>query len=103
VTLPGPSTSLPLAPCPRGSARAAAALSPDGRRFEINFVDTDAQDFVRIVFDEILHETIVVDPAVTGRTTVHRSDGSPRLEGRRPRSRRKRARRAAPPSTRTAA
>jgi general secretion pathway protein D len=53
----------------RGSAR-AAALSPDGRRFEINFVDTDAQDFVRIVFEEILHETVVVDPAVTGRITV---------------------------------
>lgn len=54
----------------RGSARSAAALSADGQRFEINFVDTDAQDFVRIVFEEILHETVVVDPAVTGRITV---------------------------------
>jgi general secretion pathway protein D len=57
-------------PARGGTARAAAALSADGRRFEINFVDTDAQDFVRIVFEEILHETVVVDPAVTGRVTV---------------------------------
>ena len=54
----------------RGSPRSAAALSADGQRFEINFVDTDAQDFVRIVFEEILRETVVVDPAVTGRITV---------------------------------
>ena len=59
----------PTRPAATGG-RQSAALTADGQRFDINFVDTDVQEFVRIVFEEILRATVVVDPAVTGRVTV---------------------------------
>ena len=42
----------------------------NGRTVSLNFVDADLQEFVRVVFDEILKTTVVVDPALKGRVTV---------------------------------
>jgi general secretion pathway protein D len=41
-----------------------------GRNVSLNFVDVDLQEFIRVVFDEILKATVVVDPALKGRVTV---------------------------------
>jgi general secretion pathway protein D len=42
----------------------------NGRTVSLNFVDADLQEFVRVVFEEILKATVVVDPALKGRVTV---------------------------------
>lgn len=44
----------------------------DGR-ISLNFVNADLQEFVRVVFDEVLKETVVVDPNLQGRVTVRTS------------------------------
>ncbi|MBB3930039.1 general secretion pathway protein D [Kaistia hirudinis] len=45
-------------------------ITDDGQRFSINFADVSVQDFVRSVFEEVLHENVVVDTGITGRVTV---------------------------------
>ncbi|MCJ2032088.1 type II secretion system secretin GspD [Methylorubrum thiocyanatum] len=50
--------------------RPEVSSDADGKSFSLNFVDTGIQDFVRIVFDEILHESAIVDPGLEGRITV---------------------------------
>jgi general secretion pathway protein D len=47
-----------------------AGVSDDGKTVSLNFVDTDVQEFVRIVFDEVLRESAIVDPGVSGKITV---------------------------------
>ncbi|PZQ11886.1 MAG: type II secretion system protein GspD [Ancylobacter novellus] len=47
-----------------------ASLGDDGRTVSLNFVDADVQEFVRIVFDEVLKESAIVDPGVSGKITV---------------------------------
>jgi general secretion pathway protein D len=42
----------------------------NGRTVSLNFVDADLQEFIRVVFEEILKATVVVDPALKGRVTV---------------------------------
>lgn len=37
---------------------------------ELNFVNAEVQEFVRVAFDEILREPVVVDPSIQGRVTV---------------------------------
>ena len=44
--------------------------SDGGKTVSLNFVDVDVQEFVRVVFDEILHETVVIDPGLKGHVTV---------------------------------
>jgi general secretion pathway protein D len=44
--------------------------SDDGRLVSLAFVDADIQEFIRVVFDEILRENVVVDPQVQGRVTL---------------------------------
>lgn len=46
-----------------------APLSPaDG--VTLNFVNVDIQEFARVAFDEILKESVVIDPSIQGRITV---------------------------------
>ncbi|MDQ0473536.1 type II secretion system secretin GspD [Labrys wisconsinensis] len=45
-------------------------IEPGGETMTLDFVNADVQDFVRAVFDEILHEPVVIDPNVTGKVTV---------------------------------
>jgi general secretion pathway protein D len=42
----------------------------DGGSFSLNFSNTPLQEFVRVVFDEILKENIVIDPALSGNITI---------------------------------
>jgi general secretion pathway protein D len=46
------------------------AAGPD---VTLNFVNTDVQEFVRVVFDEVLKATVVIDPQVTGTVTIRTS------------------------------
>lgn len=59
---------------PPDAGAAGANPSPgardDGASFTLNFVDVEAQEFVRVVFEEVLRENVVIDPAVSGRVTV---------------------------------
>lgn len=53
-----------------GQARRQVEVDASGRTVTLNFVDVEIQDFVRIVFDEVLKETVVVDQNLKGRVTV---------------------------------
>lgn len=56
-------------PGPRGQSPEIASEA-DGKSFSLNFVDAGIQDFARVVFDEILHESVIIDPHLEGRVTV---------------------------------
>jgi general secretion pathway protein D len=45
-------------------------FADDGRTVSLNFVDADLQEFVRVVFEEVLKATVVVDPSLKGHVTV---------------------------------
>jgi general secretion pathway protein D len=45
-------------------------LADNGTRVSLNFVNADLQEFVRIVFDEILKENVIVDSDLEGHVTV---------------------------------
>lgn len=44
-----------------------------GRTVSLNFVDVDVQEFVRVVFDEVLKENVMLDPTLKGRITLRTS------------------------------
>jgi general secretion pathway protein D len=44
--------------------------SDSGKRVSFAFVDADIQEFVRVAFDEILKENVVIDPQVQGKVTL---------------------------------
>jgi general secretion pathway protein D len=52
------------------NARKQVEFDDNGRTVSLNFVDADLQEFIRVVFEEILKATVVVDPALKGRVTV---------------------------------
>jgi len=54
----------------RSATGAGGANSEDGATFTLNFVDVPTQEFVRVVFEEVLRENVVIDPAVAGQVTV---------------------------------
>lgn len=54
----------------QGSRRPEIASDADGKSFSLNFVDIGIQDFARVVFDDILHESVIIDPSLEGRVTV---------------------------------
>jgi general secretion pathway protein D len=45
-------------------------VDSSGDGVTLNFVDVEVQEFVRVVYDEVLHEPVVVDPTLKGRITV---------------------------------
>lgn len=51
-------------------AGAEGATARETGDIELNFVNAELQDFVRVAFDEILKEPVVIDPSVNGRVTV---------------------------------
>lgn len=58
----------------RGSAGGRSVeVGANGLDVRFNFVNVELQEFARAVFDEVLHESVIVDPAVTGRITVRTS------------------------------
>ncbi|PVE25951.1 type II secretion system protein GspD [Microvirga sp. KLBC 81] len=59
---------------PRQSPAEAVLVSDNGAKVSLNFVNVETQEFVRVVFDEILKESVVVDPGLTGRITVRTTE-----------------------------
>ena len=62
---------------PTGSAQSPAEvvqLTDDGSKVSLNFVNAEIQEFVRAVFDEVLKESVVVDPNLAGRVTVRTTE-----------------------------
>ncbi|ACS43168.1 type II secretion system secretin GspD [Methylorubrum extorquens] len=60
-------------PIPDGASTASGRpieIGPSGHEVRLNFVNVELQEFARAVFEEVLHENVIVDPAVTGRITV---------------------------------
>lgn len=56
-----------------GGPRRSASTSTSGAEpgdIELNFVNVEVQEFVRVAFDEILKEPVVIDPSIQGRVTV---------------------------------
>jgi general secretion pathway protein D len=53
-----------------GGSRRPVEIGEGGKTITLNFVDAELQAFVRVVFDEILKETVIVDPALKGRITL---------------------------------
>jgi len=53
-------------------------LAAGGASFTLNFVNVELQEFVRVVFDEVLKENVVVDPNLTGRVTVRTQEPVPK-------------------------
>ena len=49
-------------------------ISDNGAKVALNFVNVELQTFVRIVFDEVLKENVIVDPDLTGRITLRTTD-----------------------------
>lgn len=50
------------------------SISDDGAKVSLDFVNTDVQEFVRVVFDEVLKENVIIDPSVSGKITVRTSE-----------------------------
>jgi general secretion pathway protein D len=57
-----------------GQAGEPVSVTDNGSKVTLNFVNADLQDFVRIVFDDVLKENVVVDPALTGRVTLRTTE-----------------------------
>jgi len=53
-------------------------MGVNGQELRLNFVNVELQEFARAVFDEVLHENVIVDPGVTGRITVRTSNPVPK-------------------------
>ncbi|KAB0266361.1 type II secretion system secretin GspD [Microvirga brassicacearum] len=49
-------------------------ITENGTKVTVNFVNADLQDFVRVVFDDVLKENVIVDPALTGRVTLRTTE-----------------------------
>lgn len=49
-------------------------ISDNGSTVSIDFVNTEIQEFIRVVFDEVLKENVIVDPNLTGKITVRTSE-----------------------------
>jgi general secretion pathway protein D len=53
--------------------RKQVEIDPGSQNVSLNFVDVDLQEFVRIVFDEILKKNVIVDAGLKGRVTLRTS------------------------------
>jgi general secretion pathway protein D len=67
------SPGLPIATEGETPAERVTQVSSTGAGVTLNFVNVELQEFVRSVYDEVLHENVVIDPALSGRVTVRTS------------------------------
>lgn len=58
---------------PSGGERTRSAISENGD-ITLNFVNVDVQEFARVVFDEILKVSVVIDPMIQGKITVRTAE-----------------------------
>jgi len=59
---------------PKGATSEPVLISENGSKVTLNFVNAEIQDFIRIVFDEVLKESVIVDPSLSGRVTVRTTE-----------------------------
>lgn len=57
-----------------GQAGEPIQVTDNGSKVTLNFVNVELQEFVRLVFDEVLKENVVVDPSLTGRITLRTAE-----------------------------
>jgi len=57
----------------RNADDTSPAISSSGD-ISLNFVNVDVQEFARVVFDEILKESVVIDPTIQGKITVRTAE-----------------------------
>jgi general secretion pathway protein D len=50
--------------------RKRVEVGPGGATVSLNFVNVEIQEFSRVVFDEVLHQTLIIDPSLKGTVTV---------------------------------
>ncbi len=62
------------APAPPLEGGEQVQISDNGTKVALNFVNVELQSFVRVVFDEILKENVLVDPDLAGRITLRTTD-----------------------------
>ncbi len=55
---------------PQNASGDQIETTDNGRQVSFAFVDADIQEFVRVVFDEVLKENVVIDPQLQGRVTL---------------------------------
>lgn len=53
--------------------RQQVEIDDKGKTISLNFVDVELQEFVRVIFDEVLRETVIIDPNLKGRVTLRTS------------------------------
>ncbi|MGN8119797.1 type II secretion system secretin GspD [Labrys sp. 22185] len=58
----------PGAATPSGSG--GVSVDPGGKTMTLQFVNADIQDFAKSVFDDVLHEPVIIDPNLQGKITV---------------------------------
>lgn len=58
---------------PKAQSSDVAADATEGAPVTLNFDNAELQEFVRVVFDEVLKQNVIVDPALTGRVTLRTS------------------------------
>jgi general secretion pathway protein D len=50
------------------------SISDDGSKVTLNFVNADVQEFLRVVFDDVLKQSVVIDSSLQARVTVRTSE-----------------------------
>jgi general secretion pathway protein D len=58
----------------KGTGSEPALITENGSKVSLNFVNTELQDFVRVVFDNVLKEGVIVDPSLSGRVTIRTTE-----------------------------
>ncbi|MEE1611402.1 type II secretion system secretin GspD [Microvirga sp. CF3016] len=58
----------------KGTGSEPALITENGSKVSLNFVNTELQDFVRVVFDDVLKEGVIVDPSLSGRVTIRTTE-----------------------------
>jgi general secretion pathway protein D len=53
---------------------AAVEIAENGTKVTLNFANAEIQDFVRVVFDEVLKESVIIDPSLTGQATIRTTE-----------------------------
>lgn len=57
-----------------GQSSEPIQIVDNGSKVTLNFVNVELQEFVRLVFDEVLKENAIVDPSLTGRITLRTAE-----------------------------
>lgn len=56
-----------------GTLHSTDPLNNSAKKVRINFVDVDVKEFIKVVFEEILHQNYILSPQIKGKITVKTS------------------------------